>query len=165
MRSSPPLAGTTLVLLVVLGGCTIPGADTQRNVAGTPTCEAEHQFVPDLVVENRRPFAVGGTITVVEAREGTNGTVSRQEFAVPATGRETFALDVGSPSRVETGSEFYLVASARGMTNEYEITPVVDLPLRYGATVTVTGKQLYVADQHADAGRDFDSGVCRNETV
>jgi len=165
VRSIPPFVGAALALLVVLGGCTIPGAGAQQNVAGTPTCEAEHQFVPDLVVENRRPFAVGGSITVVEARDGANETVYHREFAVPATGRETYTLDVGSPSRVATGSEFYLVASARGMTNDYEITPVVDLPLRYGATVTVTGKQLYVADQHADAGQDFDADVCRNETV
>jgi len=164
--SSPRfLAGATFALLVVLGGCTLPGTGAQRDVAGTPTCEMDHQFVPDLVVENWRPFAVGGTVTVVEARRDTNETVARREFAVPATGRETFSLDVGSPSQAKSGSEFYLIASARGRTNEYEITPVVELPLRYGATVTVTGEQLYVADQHADPGPDFDPSVCRNGTV
>lgn len=123
-------------------------------------CEREHQYLPDIRVENDDDVDHDVTLTVRKITRENETLLYKNEFDVPKQGERTKEVAFDEPRTTDPEAEYLATAkispanSSTGTQNRAEAkvgTTVVVHLLRYGIRVRVNSNgQIHLSEEHVD---------------
>lgn len=160
---SSQTGGTSPTTSRTAAGTTPDGEDTEA-------CEREHQYFPDIRVENDDDVTHEVTLTVEKITREEKAVIYENVFDVPKQGERTVDVAFEEP-RPATPDAEYLATAEVAPTNsstgtEYRSSAkvgstVVYHPLRYGIEIGVNSNgQIRMSEGHVDGAEKTWANTC-----